>query len=267
MGVGAAGGAGASGRPAGSDGSDGSAGSGGLGDPAGTDWQTVQLLTEPTRRQVLEVVRAARAACTRDEVASACGISRRLAAFHLDQLAEAGLLEVDYARPPGRSGPGAGRPAKRYRWTQVDVAVTLPARRYDLVARVLATGVRESPAAAQAVRDAAEAEGRRLGAAARCEGGGGPVVGVSDGAGPVDGLDVVAARLAGLGYEPCRSEGEVRLRNCPFEAAVDVAPELVCGLNERFVSGLVAGLGVQGVEATLAPAPPDCCVCLRQAAG
>jgi predicted ArsR family transcriptional regulator len=234
----------------------------------GADWETVQLLTEPTRRQVLEAVRAARVPCTRDEVAGACGISRRLAAFHLDQLAESGLLEVDYARPPGRSGPGAGRPAKRYRWTPMDVAVTLPARRYDLVARVLATGVRENPAAAQAVRDAAEAEGRRLGAATLSEEDpGAPASEVGGGDEPAAGLDVVAGRLAGLGYEPCRSEGEVRLRNCPFEAAVDVAPELVCGLNQRFVSGLVAGLGVQGVEAVLAPAPPDCCVGLRLSAG
>ncbi|HEU4568448.1 MAG TPA: helix-turn-helix domain-containing protein [Marmoricola sp.] len=238
-----------------------SGGPGGPGGPGSTGWQTVQLLAEPTRRQVLEAVRGARAACTRDEVASACGISRRLAAFHLDQLADAGLLEVDYARPPGRSGPGAGRPAKRYRWSPVEVAVTLPARRYDLVARVLATGVRETPAAAQAVREAAEAEGRRLGAAALSEGAAESEA--SDGEGPADGLDAVAARLARLGYEPCRSEGKVRLRNCPFEAAVDVAPELVCGLNERFVSGLVAGLGVQDVETVLAPAPPDCCVGLR----
>lgn len=230
--------------------------------PRGADWQTVQLLTEPTRRQVLEAVRAARAPCTRDEVATACGISRRLAAFHLDQLADAGLLEVDYARPPGRGGPGAGRPAKRYRWRAVEVGVTVPPRRYDLMARVLATGLREAPAAAEAARAAAEAEGRRLGGHAPAGHGA-----HGDDAPAGDGLDVVAARLAGLGYEPCRQGGEVRLRNCPFDAAVDVAPELVCGLNERFVTGLVAGLGVDDVEAVLAPAPPDCCVGLRLRAG
>ncbi|MGN6243961.1 MAG: helix-turn-helix transcriptional regulator [Motilibacteraceae bacterium] len=221
-------------------------------------WQTVQLLTEPTRRQVLEAVREARTPCTRDEVAASCGISRRLAAFHLDQLADAGLLEVDYARPPGRSGPGAGRPAKRYRWRPVEVGVTLPPRRYDLMARVLATGLREAPAAVEAARVAAEEEGRRLGGEART--GDGPDAAEAQAG---DGLDAVAARLTGLGYEPCRADDELRLRNCPFDSAVDVAPELVCGLNERFVTGLVAGLGVDDVEAVLAPAPPDCCVGLR----
>jgi len=105
---------------------------------AAQGWKAVTPLTEPTRRRVYETVRAGVGPATRDEVAAALGIGRKLAAFHLDALAVAGLLDVDYARPPGRSGPGAGRPAKRYRAKHDDITVSVPARRYDLAARILA---------------------------------------------------------------------------------------------------------------------------------
>jgi predicted ArsR family transcriptional regulator len=42
-------------------------------------------------------------------------VSRNLAAFHLDRMASTGLLTVEYRRLTGRSGRGAGRPAKLYR--------------------------------------------------------------------------------------------------------------------------------------------------------
>src|SRR5437870_3947726 len=99
-------------------------------------WEAMHLLAEPTRRQVFEACRTAEAPLTRDDVASATGISRRLAAFHLDVLADAGLLTVDYARPEGRTGPGAGRPAKRYAAGSIALELTIPARRYELAARV-----------------------------------------------------------------------------------------------------------------------------------
>jgi predicted ArsR family transcriptional regulator len=221
-------------------------------------WEALHLLAEPTRRRVHDAVRAARAPVTRDEVAAAAGVSRRLAAFHLDQLAGAGLLAVDYARPPGRTGPGAGRPAKRYT-AVTEVAVSVPARRYDVAARILATGVRDAAGgdARAATLAAAADEGRRVGAlrrpAGRCS--------------RAETLACARRALDDLGYEPEPDGREVRLRNCPFHAVVDVAPELVCGLNERFVSGLLDGLGGRGVTAVLAPAPPDCCVRLVAQAG
>src|SRR5881409_3372329 len=129
-------------------------------------WDRVHLLTEPTRRAVYDAVRVARGPMTRDEVATATGVSRRLAAFHLDLLADGGLLAVDYARPPGRrGGPGAGRPAKRYRVEPVEVEVSMPPRRYDIAARVLARAVAEPGAGSAHERavSVAREEGRRLG--------------------------------------------------------------------------------------------------------
>src|SRR3954470_23236620 len=130
------------------------------------DWDRVELLTEPTRRSIYDAVRARRGPMTRDEVAAATGISRRLAAFHLDLLAEGGLMSVDYARPAGRrGGPGAGRPAKHYQVVPVEVEVSLPPRRYDIAARVLARAVAESAEGSAHDRAVAIAkeEGRRVG--------------------------------------------------------------------------------------------------------
>jgi predicted ArsR family transcriptional regulator len=217
------------------------------------DWDRVQLLTEPTRRRIYDAVRAARGPLTRDEVAEATGVSRRLAAFHLDLLADSRLLSVDYARPPGRSGPGAGRPAKRYRAEDVDVEVSLPPRRYDIAARVLARAVAEpgdGPPAQRAI-DVAREEGLRIGELRRSSG----RMSVRRA------LDSAADALTDLGYEPDHDGACVRLRNCPFHAVVDVAPGLVCGLNEALIAGMLDGLGAdETVGAALDGVPPDCCV-------
>src|SRR5687767_12295746 len=85
-------------------------------------------LDDPTRRAVFDFVARSRVAVSRDAAAEAVGVSRRMAAFHLDRLADHGLLTVEYRRPAGRSGPGAGRPAKLYRRAAGEVAVSVPER-------------------------------------------------------------------------------------------------------------------------------------------
>ena len=222
-------------------------------DDAGSTWEALHLLAEPTRRRVYLAVRAADSPATRDAVAEATGISRRLAAFHLDLLADAGLLTTDYARPPGRRGPGAGRPAKRYRAAPVDLELSLPARRYDIAARILARAVNEAPAGdtrGQALAVARE-EGERIGSLRRP--GGRMSVGAT--------LDAARVVLEDLGYEPLWSDDCLRLRNCPFHAVVDVAPDLVCGVNDELIGGVLDGLeGHARVRAALDGVPPDCCV-------
>src|SRR4051794_39943804 len=137
-------------------------------------WEALQLLAEPTRRALYQACRAAGAPLTREDVASAVGVSRRLAAFHLDLLAEAGLLTVDYARPAGRSGPGAGRPAKRYAAASVDLGISVPPRRYDLVAAILARGLATADQtgsdALETTYDVARQEGERIGRLRRSPG-------------------------------------------------------------------------------------------------
>ena len=137
---------------------------------------SVALLGDPNRRRLYELVAASPDAVGRDDAAAALGISRELAAFHLDRLVAGGLLGTEYRRRSGRTGPGAGRPAKLYRRAPVDVEVTLPSRRYERAASYFASALdalRGGPAR-DAVAETAREEGRRLGAQARHEAGARP---------------------------------------------------------------------------------------------
>ena len=87
--------------------------------------ESLSVLGDPTRRALYQHVLTSRVEVSRDEAASAAGISRKLAAFHLEKLLESGLLEASYRRLSGRSGPGAGRPAKLYRQSSAGLLVTL----------------------------------------------------------------------------------------------------------------------------------------------
>jgi predicted ArsR family transcriptional regulator len=81
----------------------------------------VAVLADPVRRSLYSHVAAQPEPVGRDAAAATAGISRSLAAFHLDRLVEAGLLAVTYRRLSGRTGPGAGRPAKLYARAPRDV--------------------------------------------------------------------------------------------------------------------------------------------------
>lgn len=222
------------------------------------DIGAVALLDEPVRRALYEWVAAADRAVGRDEAAAALGIGRALAAFHLERLMEAGLLVAEYRRLSGRSGPGAGRPAKLYRRAPRDVRVSLPERRYDVAAEVMAealerVGAAGEAAAADALRTSAERAGETLGAAARRR------------AGPRPGRrrlrQALVDELDERGYEPREtSAGEIRLANCPFHALVEDHRQLVCGMNLALADGLLDGLGDAGVTARLDPQPGQCCV-------
>lgn len=221
----------------------------------------IGLLDEPVRRRVYEWVVAAGRPVARDEVAAGVGIGRPLAAFHLDRLAAAGLLAVEYHRRTGRSGPGAGRPAKFYRRAAREVRVSLPERRYDLIAELLAEAVEATatvvppPELIAAAREA----GRQVGTAARAR----PVtdghpVGATV---PVEPLGELLPVLAAHGYEPSRvGDDALTLRNCPFDALVPRHRDLVCGTNLAFAEGLLEGLRIDGVAARLEPGTDRCCV-------
>lgn len=217
-----------------------------------TSWDVAHVLAEPTRRSLYAAVRQAHAPLTRDEVAGAVGINRRLTTFHLERLTEAGLLTTDYARPAERAGgPGAGRPAKRYVATDVELELSVPPRHYDVAARLLAQAIVQDPAdsAGAALRVAHEA-GRRAGELRR----------PSRRTTGKRGRAAALAALTDLGYEPVADSATVRLRNCPFRSVAATAPELVCGMNRELVAGIFDGLGLDRARVALASCPPDCCV-------
>jgi predicted ArsR family transcriptional regulator len=215
-------------------------------------------LGDPLRRALYAFVVKQPAAVSRDQVANGAKVARHTVKFHLDKLEEQGLLTADYQRPPGRRGPGAGRPAKVYRRSDRDFTISLPPRRYDLAAQVMAHALsaqgQDGRSPQQALRDAARSFGRSL-------------------------ADLVTSRLTGRasksktvaqltevlaehGYEPAPSPEGIILRNCPFHALAQDYTSMVCGMNEQLLSGTVEALDV-GLEARLEPTPKRCCVVLR----
>ncbi|MDD4867855.1 MAG: helix-turn-helix domain-containing protein [Mycobacterium sp.] len=200
-------------------------------------------LCEPVRRRLYEYVAARGEPVARDEAAAAAGISRTLAAYHLDKLADAGILAVSYARLSERSGPGGGRPAKRYTRRQREVLASVPPRNYALLAELLGEAVANdtSGTARSAVAGAARKAGRAS---------------VSD--------KSVLEALWTCGFEPAqRADGAIELRNCPFRQLAHKYPELVCGLNLEMVRGMLEAAGDRPAWAELAPHETGCCVVVR----
>jgi predicted ArsR family transcriptional regulator len=221
--------------------------------------EALASLGDRTRSRLYRFIRQARRAVTRDEAAAEVGISRKLAAFHLDRLVHSGLLEPTFERPPGEDA-GPGRAPKRYRVTPAEIAVSIPERRYDLVGEILVDAVAgagpDEPVVDAAERAAAE-RGRSWGAALRASEAPGRL-------GPERGLSLAAESLAAVGFEPQAHNGEIQLLNCPFHALAQRAPALVCGINVAFLAGFLEGLEARRVRADLDPAPERCCVILRR---
>ncbi len=223
-------------------------------------------LVDPVRRQLYRFVAEQPDAVSRDQAAAGVDVPRHTARFHLDKLVDAGLLVFEFRRLTGRTGPGAGRPAKLYRRSHREIGVSVPARRYDLAGEMLADAVAQglggTPMAA-ALTEAA----RRAAAAA------------------VDGLDTpetghlerVAAALSPYGYEPRLelagvddvdpqrdADGELVLANCPFARLSAGHPEVVCRANRAFVAELVDLVADGACVSESSSAPEGCCVRVRR---
>jgi predicted ArsR family transcriptional regulator len=216
-------------------------------------WTVVATLADASRRALYDYVRRQDHPVGREEAADATSMSRGLAAFHLDKLVDAGLLHARY-QAPADLPRGRGRAPKVYEVHGDGLAITIPERRYELIADILAEAVTEPTAGdgehrRETAARVAYRRGHELGAAMR-----------STGAGIVD-------ALAGLGFEPQPQNGTVRLRNCPFHTLASRHTALVCGLNHSFVTGIVDGIGATAIEARLAPGQAACCVRLTTPPG
>jgi predicted ArsR family transcriptional regulator len=206
-------------------------------------WTALKALTDRSRRALYDYVRQQPHPVTREQAAEATGMTRGLAAFHLDKLVDVGLLAA-----PGEASRerrrGRGRAPKVYQLNGDGVAFSLPARRYELIAGILAEAMSNPPPAA-AASEVANRRGYEFATTA-----GGPVTGL---------VDV----LQRLGFEPQEAVELILLNNCPFHALAARYTALVCGLNQALVSGVVEGCGAVGAEARLRPRPGACCVEIR----
>ncbi|GGW49606.1 ArsR family transcriptional regulator [Streptomyces xantholiticus] len=212
------------------------------------DVSAVAALDEPTRRRLYNHVVRQPGPVSRDEAAEALGLARQTAAFHLDRLADETLLDVVYERRSGRTGPGAGRPAKLYKRSTKQVTVSLPERHYELAGRLLARALEESESTGEPVRTVLHRKAHELGTQLA-------------GQERVDVFDL----LERYGFEP-RSDGDaIVLGNCPFHALAREHTRTVCGMNLHLLRGVLEGLDEGCLQACLAPSPGHCCVRLEPA--
>lgn len=206
----------------------------------------LSALSDPVRRALYRL--AVDRAVTRDEASDALGIPRSTAAFHLERMAEAGLLMVEHRRLSGRSGPGAGRPSKLYRAESADLIGSIPERHYELSADLLASAVERAERDGIPVRDALAEESFAAGR----------VIG--------EGSASAEEALERCGYQPVTAEtGDIVLENCPFHVLARRHTSLVCDANLHLVRGLCAATGDE-YTASLEPQEGRCCVALHDRA-
>lgn len=220
---------------------------------------SIGALADETRRALYEHVVSQPDAVTREAAATALGVPAHMARFHLDKLVEAGLLETEFRRLSGRSGPGAGRPSKLYRRAGGTVSISLPERRYDLVGHVLASAI-ERAGSGMPLRDAlaevAHEEGRSIAASAP-----------ADSSTDDDESARLTAVLTAHGYEPRSRSDEggdaVILANCPFDSLARDHTALICSANLSLLGGVIDGLGCTHLSAHGEPHTGRCCVAIR----
>lgn len=192
-------------------------------------------LGDATRRGIYVTVRESTEPVTASQIAELFDIHANVARHHLDRLVGDGYLQVTRRRPSGRTGPGAGRPAKHYEPTRKNVSVEFPARRYDLLAELLLRVIeRIAPDDAAEIADEIGREyGRELAAE----------IGLPEDSGYDTAAIAVASALMGVGFEveARPNEHELVTRFCPFGESAKNHPAIVCQLDQGLVTGLLEG--------------------------
>jgi predicted ArsR family transcriptional regulator len=219
---------------------------------------SVAALGDPVRRALYDFVVGQARPVSRDEASEALQIPRHNVKFHLDRLEDDGLLAVEYHRPAGKRGPGAGRPAKFYLRSPRQIEISLPERHYAVAGRLMAQAITAASSGgklATALRDTARTYGGTLAERVATR--------VKPRSSRKAVVHAVQEVLAESGYEPHSAGGSMVLTNCPFHALAQEHRSLMCGLNHDLLTGLVDDLPAARLSADLAPAEGRCCVLLR----
>lgn len=215
----------------------------------------IAALADPTRHALYRHVVSRTESVGRREAADALRVPQHVARFHLDKLHDVGLLDVEYRRPPGRQGPGAGHPTKRYRRSAAQFSVSIPEDRYDLAGLIMAGALADALAGdlmvLTALERAATEAGKSLGQGARRN--------IAGRQTRTRLFDAARDVLDGQGFESHREGHDVVLCNCPFRSLASQYPAVICEMNLAFVEGLLAETNTAAV-ARLDPAAGRCCV-------
>ncbi|WP_163162269.1 helix-turn-helix domain-containing protein [Arthrobacter sp. Alg241-R88] len=199
-------------------------------------------LGDEKRRQLFELVAASPGAVGRDEVAGATGIPRSTVSFHLDRLVQDGLLAVEFHKPPGKSGPGSGRPAKMYRPVAGEIGASVPDRNYDLAGELMAAAIERSTTGGESVGESLPAESFRKGCSL------------------AETSETLEDFLVQSGYRPePDGDGGFLLPNCPFHRLSDGHPGVVCTMNGAFLRGAASRFDASSDRVAPADLPGHCC--------
>ena len=167
-------------------------------------------------------------AVSREQAADGVEVPRHTAKFHLDRLVDEGLLVTEFRRLTGRTGPGAGRPAKLYRRSAREVSVSLPQ-----------PPLRPRRARCSPTPSSGSLDGTPMDVAGRREAD--TAAGTAPSRRPPDrrpgprSCDQVADASSRRSATSPRVDGDLLLDNCPFDRLAADHPDLVCGMNLAFV--------------------------------
>jgi predicted ArsR family transcriptional regulator len=175
---------------------------------------------DPELREALLFARSQARAVTADELAEAKGLHRNVARSRLERLVEAGLLAIGYERRTGRSGPGAGRPAKTYSVVPQLEAIEFPYRDESLAALLVDALVARG--GAKPLREVGAEFGRELARSARLR----PAKTLEAG------FERVCAAVRRLGYQASLDRVDetgavIATPTCPLRPLVRARPEAV----------------------------------------
>lgn len=210
----------------------------------------LEAVGDPELRDALLFARGRPRPVTADDLAEAQAVHRNVARSRLERLVEAGLLAPGYERRTGRTGPGAGRPAKTYTVTPQLAAIEFPARHYESLFGFLVDGL-AAGGRKQRLHEIGVAFGEELAQAAK----------LRRSASLRAACGGVCEAVGRLGYQASIDEvtadrAVLRTPTCPLRSLVRAHPE--AALIDR---GMWSGLVARASSATAASVECETCDC------
>jgi predicted ArsR family transcriptional regulator len=198
---------------------------------------------DPALRETALFVRGQGRPVTADDAARALAVPRTVARSRLEKLAAAGLVEIAFERRSGRSGPGAGRPAKTYAPAAETAPIEFPTRRYEALAGLLIAALPARGRPAQLAQVGLEF-GRQLALAARV-----PRAGTTAGA-----LKALSRALGRLGFHAAiesvsDEEAVIVSATCPLRPLVAAEPT-ARAIDEGMWRALIEAAGGRAAQAS-----------------